>query len=96
MVMEKFQKYQIVAMAEHEKKKAEYAEMDRRKQERQRKREREEQKLSMEPKIKELTDDEAAQLEKKLANVSVPSGRKGRHFRRILENRIIKFLNVAQ
>lgn len=68
-------------MVEHEKKKAEYAEMDRRKQERQRKREREEQKLSLEPKIKELTDDEAAQLEKTLANVSNARGRKGKHFR---------------
>ncbi|KAK3867091.1 hypothetical protein Pcinc_027405 [Petrolisthes cinctipes] len=68
MVMEKFHKYQTLAFEEHEKKKAQYAEMDRRKQERLKKREMEEQRTASEPKIKELTDDEADQLEKNLAN----------------------------
>lgn len=70
MVLEKFKKYQKVAYAEDEKKKAEREEQERRKEERRKKKEMEEKEAANQPKIKELTDEEADALEKKLAAVS--------------------------
>lgn len=67
MVLEKFKKYQKVAYAEDEKKKAEREEQERRKEERRKKKEMEEKEAANQPKIKELTDEEADALEKKLA-----------------------------
>ncbi|XP_068245047.1 nuclear migration protein nudC-like [Palaemon carinicauda] len=70
MVIEKFQKHQDRALKEQKKKKANYEEMERQKLEKMRKRELEEKETTNQPKIKELTDDEALQLEKNLAMVS--------------------------
>nr|XP_027208222.1 nuclear migration protein nudC-like [Penaeus vannamei] len=71
MVLEKFKKYQKVAYAEDEKKKAEREEQERRKEERRKKKEMEEKEAANQPKIKELTDEEADALEKKLAAVNM-------------------------
>ncbi|XP_076053258.1 nuclear distribution C, dynein complex regulator isoform X2 [Oratosquilla oratoria] len=72
LIIEKFKKYQKKAFTEHDRKKVEYEEADRKKKERMRKKEEEERKAkaaaAAEPKIKELTDEEAKKLEEKLAN----------------------------
>ncbi|XP_063595447.1 nuclear migration protein nudC-like [Penaeus indicus] len=73
MVLEKFKKYQKVAYVEDEKKKAEREEQERRKEERRKKKEMEEREAANQPKIKELTDEEADALEKKLAAKSEKS-----------------------
>ncbi|XP_042231781.1 nuclear migration protein nudC-like [Homarus americanus] len=70
MVIEKFKKYQNIAVAEQEKKKAEYEELEKKKQERLKKKEMEEKKAANVPKIKELTEEEANALEKKLSKDS--------------------------
>lgn len=69
MVMEKFQKYQNLAFAERDKKKAEYEEMERKKLEKLKKKEMQSVKATNEPKIKELTEEEASELEKSLSKV---------------------------
>lgn len=66
MVVDTFKKYQKVALAAHDKKKAEYEEMERRKEERRRKKEEEERRKMSEPKIKELTEEEAKELQEKM------------------------------
>ncbi|XP_042870189.1 nuclear migration protein nudC-like [Penaeus japonicus] len=73
MVLEKFKKYQKVAHAENEKKKTEREEQERRKEERRKKKEKEEREAANQPKIKELTEEEAEALEKKLAEKSEKS-----------------------
>jgi len=67
MVMDAFLKYEAVANAEHDRLKAEREEADLRKKERQRKNEENERKATAEPKIKELTDEEAKKLENELS-----------------------------
>lgn len=73
MVLEKFKKYQKIAMATQEKKKEEYEEMERRKEERKKRKEeeerrkrKEEEEKRNEPKIKELTEEEAKELQEKI------------------------------
>nr|XP_045600251.1 nuclear migration protein nudC-like isoform X2 [Procambarus clarkii] len=70
MVIDKFKKYKSLAFAEQDKKKAEYEEVERRKQERMKKKELEERQLANAPKIKELTEEEANELEKSLSEES--------------------------
>lgn len=67
MVMDAYSKYEAVANAEHDRLKAEREEADLRKRERQRKMEENEKKVLNEPKIKELTEEEAQKLENDLA-----------------------------
>merc|ERR1711962_1544597 len=67
MVMDAYSKYEAVANAEHDRLKAEREEADLRKKERQRKIEEKEKKILDEPKIKELTEEEAQKLENDLA-----------------------------
>ena len=71
MVLDKFKKHQEVALEEQKKKKAYYEEIEMRKVEKQKKKEMEEREAAKQPKIKELTDEEAIQLEKSLAKVSI-------------------------
>ena len=70
MVLDNFKKHQKKAVAEQNKKKAEQQAADKKKQEKQRKREEEYRKQSSQPTIKELTDEEAAELEKELKKVN--------------------------
>lgn len=67
MVMGAYSKYEAVANAEQDRLKAEREEADLRKRERQRKMEEKEKKILDEPKIKELTEEEAQKLENDIA-----------------------------
>ncbi|KAL7638759.1 UNVERIFIED_CONTAM: hypothetical protein RMT77_010292 [Armadillidium vulgare] len=73
MVLDKFEKYKDIALKEKELKTAELLEAEKKKKERERKRKEEENEELNGPKIKELTEEEAEKLEKKLAMESSPA-----------------------
>ncbi|XP_053396977.1 nuclear migration protein nudC-like isoform X3 [Mercenaria mercenaria] len=66
MVLSKFKKFEKMALEKQAQLKAEREEEERRRQERIKKKKEEEEKAKIEPKIKELTDEEAEKLQKEI------------------------------
>ncbi|CAH1799806.1 unnamed protein product [Owenia fusiformis] len=68
LIMKNFKKFQKSALETKEQAKKEREEAERRRKERQKKKEEEERKQMEEPKIKEITDEEAEQMQKEISN----------------------------
>jgi hypothetical protein len=71
--MEKFKKWQSLALEEHNKKEAERIEAEKKRQERIAAKKAKEEEESLQPKIKELTDEEVQALEKKAVEAPTES-----------------------
>jgi len=71
MLLEKFRKYDAEAKARQAVLKAEKEEEEKRRKEKIRKKKEEEEQLQNEPKIKELTDEEADKLQQQIEQVSL-------------------------
>lgn len=66
MILDKFRKFEKIALEKQAKLKAEREEEERRRQERLKKKKEEEERMEAEPRIKELTDEEAEKLQKEI------------------------------